>query len=130
MKLQLLQKAYDIVRYPRMGWRDVLMDATRFEHDELFSFTLTDDECSLVVPSGAMDSDDCEARFRAVRVAGQLEFTLTGVLFELCGVLAQAGIPIFAVSTFTTDYILFAEERVTDACAALELAGHQIEEVG
>lgn len=126
MKLQLLLKEYDIVRYPRLGWRDVLQDAVRFEYDELFSFTLTDNECSLVVPSGAMESPNREACFRAVRVEGQLDFSLTGIIQALSTVLSEAGIPIFALSTFDTDYILFASERLADACAALEFAGYEV----
>jgi hypothetical protein len=38
--------------------------------------------------------------------------------------LARAGINLFAISTFDTDYILVASERLEDARLALSEAGH------
>ena len=41
--------------------------------------------------------------------------------------LAQAGISIFAVSTFDTDYILMKAEKLAPAIEALEAGGHTVE---
>lgn len=70
-----------------------------------------------------------EDGWRAFRVAGQMDFSLTGVLAGLSAVLAQAGISIFAVSTFDTDYVLVKQDRLVAALAALESAGYGLEAV-
>ena len=71
-----------------------------------------------------------ENGWRAFRVAGQMDFGLTGVLAGLASVLAQAAISIFALSTFDTDYILVKEKNLAKALEALELAGHEISRAG
>ena len=88
----------------------------------------TDEELSLV----------CETRFvhahasaredgwLALRIVGVLDFSLTGRLASLSAVFAKAGIGIFAVSTYNTDYILVKEGDFEAAQRALELAGHTI----
>ncbi len=43
-------------------------------------------------------------------------------------VLADAGISIFAVSTFDTDYVLVKGERLDDAIGALKAEGYFIDE--
>lgn len=40
--------------------------------------------------------------------------------------LAQAGLPIFALSTFDTDYVLVKEDRLGEALRVLRAAGHVI----
>ncbi len=91
----------------------------------------TDAELSLI----CLQEDapqQCVARedgWRAFRVAGQMDFSLTGVLAGLSAVLAQARISIFAVSTFDTDYVLVKQDRLAAALAALESAGYGLEVV-
>ena len=86
----------------------------------------TDEEISLVcreedVPAHTMARED---RWRGFRVTGVLDFSLTGVLAGLSGVLAKEKIGIFAVSTYNTDYILVKEENFERAMAALAAAGY------
>jgi hypothetical protein len=59
-------------------------------------------------------------------VAGPLDFSLTGILSAIAGPLADAGIALFAVSTYDTDYILVKTNRYADAVAALTSAGHTV----
>ncbi len=59
-----------------------------------------------------------------MKVEGPLDFSLTGVLASLAGPLARAGIPIFAISTFDTDYLLVKAANLEAAIAALESVGH------
>ena len=47
-----------------------------------------------------------EGPFVAFMVEGPLDFALTGVVSRLSVTLADAGIPIFVISTYDTDYIL------------------------
>ena len=89
---------------------------------------ITDGELSLVcetdrVPSAPLARED---GWRAFRVAGPMAFTLVGVLARLTGTLAAAGIPLFAVSTFDTDYVLVKADRLSDALCALEKDGHDV----
>ena len=92
----------------------------------------TDAETSVVCLS-AHAPVHCLARedgWRAFRVAGQMDFGLTGVLASLATVLAQASVSIFALSTFDTDYILVKKENLSKALEALASAGHEVEWLG
>jgi hypothetical protein len=60
------------------------------------------------------------------QVAGPLEFSLTGVLAAIAVPLADAGVSIFAISTFDTDYLLVKEDDVAKAMEALRAAGHSV----
>ncbi len=68
----------------------------------------------------------CARGYRAVRVAGVLGFDLVGVLAAIAGPLAQAGISIFTISTYDTDYVLVKAADLAAAVAALEQAGHRV----
>ena len=85
----------------------------------------TDEEVSLVcetssVPVGAIERED---GWRCFRIQGTLDFSLVGILAKIAGVLADAGIGVFAVSTFNTDYILVKEGDFERALAVLAAAG-------
>jgi hypothetical protein len=63
-------------------------------------------------------------------VEGPLDFALTGILASLTAPLAGAGISVFSVATYDTDYLLVAEEEAPRAQAVLETAGHRFPERG
>ena len=93
----------------------------------LFSITRTHDELSIVCPQRDVPAGiQCERDWRVLKVAGPLDFTLTGVLVALAAPLAQAGISIFAISTFDTDYVLGKEAKLESAVAVLSQAGHHV----
>ena len=88
----------------------------------------TPDELTLVCAEEfAPDQAKIEGGWRAFKVEGLLEFSMTGVLASLAQPLAQAGVSIFAISTFDTDYILVKDANLDAAVAALELAGHRVQ---
>jgi len=98
---------------------------------DLFSITRTPDELSVVcrqevVPVGVV----CERGWRCLRVAGSMPFTLVGVLASLAAPLADAGISLFAVSTFDTDHLLVKAGEAQKAVAALRAAGHLVDAEG
>ena len=67
----------------------------------------TAEELSLVCPDGELpEGVRAERGWRAFKVEGPLDFALTGILAGLAAPLAEAGISIFAISTFDTDYLL------------------------
>jgi uncharacterized protein len=91
------------------------------------SITRTADELSVVLPQTEVPADvQAEPGWRALSVRGPLPFHLTGILASLAVPLAEAGVPIFALSTHDTDWLLVRQDRVGDARAALEDAGHRI----
>lgn len=67
-----------------------------------------------------------EGGWRALMVVGPLDFSLTGVLADLAVPLADAGVSIFALSTYDTDFILVKETALTTAIDALRRAGHRV----
>lgn len=94
---------------------------------EFTSVTRTTDELSVVcaldhVPEGV----PMEGPWRAFRVKGPIVMTLIGVVAALANPLADAGLSIFAISTFDTDYILVHEPDFDAAVGALTRAGHVV----
>ena len=93
----------------------------------LWSVTRTAEELSVVceealVPPGTR----AETGWRALMIEGPFDFALTGILLAVARPLAEAGIGIFAVSTFDTDYVLVKAERLESAIEALRDAGHTV----
>jgi hypothetical protein len=66
--------------------------------------------------------ESTEGPWVAFRVAGQLDFALTGILSRCSGLLAAGEVSLFAVSTFDTDYFLVKED-VRDKAIALWVGG-------
>ncbi len=92
------------------------------------SITRTPDELSIVCDQSEVPASiQAERDWRALRIKGTLDFSLTGILASIAGPLAAAGISIFAVSTFDTDYVLVKADRIDEAIGALEAAGHRVE---
>jgi len=75
-----------------------------------------------LIPEGTR----CERGWRILQVEGPLEFSTTGILSSIAGPLADAGVSIFAISTFDTDYVLVKEEVLEKAIQALGVAGHRV----
>jgi hypothetical protein len=95
--------------------------------DGFIAIVRTAEELSIVcaeqtVPLGVT----CQRGWRGLKVAGPLDFALTGVLASLAGPLAEAGVSIFAISTYDTDYLFVREEQLGAAFDALRRAGFAI----
>ena len=97
-------------------------------HTESFvSITRTRDELSIVCPqSHVPDGIQAEPGWRCLKVEGPFVLALTGVLASLAGPLATAGISIFTVATYDTDYVLVKDQDVVRVTEVLEQAGHQV----
>ena len=90
------------------------------------SVTRTPVELSVVCPEGAVpEGARAETGWALLALAGPFPFELVGILASVLGPLAKAGVSIFALSTFDTDYVLVKSERLADAVAALAAAGHE-----
>ena len=91
------------------------------------SITRTAEELSIVCPvNQAPQSAKCELPWICFKLEGPFSFSLTGVLASVIDPLAQSGIPIFAISTFDTDYLLVKEEFAESALKTLQAAGHEL----
>ena len=66
-----------------------------------------------------------EPGWSVLKVAGPLDFSLTGILAGISGVLSDAEISLFALSTFDTDYILVRSCEREIAIKALRSAGYR-----
>jgi uncharacterized protein len=91
------------------------------------SITRTDKELSIVcrqeqAPRGGRR----EEGFRCLEVSGPIPFDATGVLAAITLPLARARVPILAIATFDTDYVLVRDDRLSAAIRALERAGHPV----
>src|SRR5262245_3472832 len=95
---------------------------------DLFSITRTADELSVVCRQDAVpDGINCERGWRCLRVAGSIPFSVVGVLASLTAPLAEAGISVFAISTFDTDYLLAGAQDLERAVDILRRRGHTIQ---
>jgi hypothetical protein len=91
---------------------------------DFFSITRTADELSIVCPQDAVPAGIlCERDWRCLRVAGTMLFSVVGVLASLTAPLAAAGISVFAISTFDTDYLLVKDADMEKAIDILRRHG-------
>ena len=98
-------------------------DITEVNFNDKFCFVgKTDEELSLVCSSEFVPKNTivCDSCWRAFRIEGILDFLLTGILARAADILANAKIPIFAVSTYNTDYILIKNEFFQKALDVLK----------
>ena len=94
---------------------------------EFFSVTRSADELSVVCPEGDVPRGvRREGGWRILKLEGPFEFSEVGVLASLPVPLDEAGVGIFAASTFDTDYVLVKEEQLGSAGAALRGRGHEV----
>lgn len=122
LRLQVLPEVLAVCRLAADDALPLWLPARSF-----LSVTRTAVELSVVCAADAVPAGiRCEPGWRALAVAGPLDFALTGILASIATPLADAGISIFAISTFDTDYVLVKAERLNDAIEALRRAGHHL----
>jgi hypothetical protein len=87
----------------------------------------TAEELSITTVDAAVPADvQCERNYRAFRVRGPLPLNLVGILAAIADPLADAGLSIFAISTFDTDYVLVKGSDLPAAIRTLQKAGHRV----
>ena len=100
---------------------------TGFLYKPFFAITRTSDELSIVLSEKDMDPEwKSEPGWRLLKVNGPLDFDMVGVVAAISTPLAQAGIPIFVISTFDTDYLLIKHENLNASVRQLEAQGHTV----
>lgn len=121
LKFRQLAGIFAVCRLPGDAPIPALPNAASF-----IAIARTNAELSIVCAAKhAPENAKCESPWACFKLEGPFPFSLTGVLASFLNPLAKAGIPIFAVSTFDTDYVLVKEESVSAAFKALQDAGHE-----
>jgi len=87
----------------------------------------TSNELSIICEQANVPQDTkAERGFRCIRLEGPFDFQAIGILESFLGPLAQAGVPVFALSTYDTDWILIQEKYWENALSVLMKAGHEM----
>jgi len=92
-----------------------------------YTITQSPDELSVIcetrlIPPGTVHSSGWEV----IKVDAILDFSLVGIVAQLSSALAEAGISIFAISTYNTDYILVKAADTQQALETLRQTGYDI----
>jgi uncharacterized protein len=74
------------------------------------------------IPPGVQSSGG----WRCLRIEQHFSFEVPGVLASVLNPLTEAGVGIFANSTFSTDYVFIMGSDLDKAVAALKAHGHEI----
>lgn len=123
LRLELLPGRYAVVRLDE----DAPPPAWAFAAPGLAAAVRRRGELSVVCAEDAVpDGAQAERGWRALEVAGPLDFALTGIMAALATPLADAGVSIFALATYDTDVLLVRDAQLETAIAALERAGHGV----
>lgn len=97
----------------------------------LVSVTRTSIELSIVCAEASVPVNvKAQRGLRCLRVLGPLAFSEIGVLSSLAQSLARAGVSIFALSTYDTDYLLLADSELEAGVDGLNQAGHVVRRLG
>jgi hypothetical protein len=121
LKLQLLEEKFAISKMPQFAELPSV-----YAKGELCFVMRTEDDLTIISPEFmAPDNGQQEVGYRCIRTAGQTPSNTAGILISLIKPLTESGISIFAVSTFSSDYIFLMEEHLVKATQALQHAGHE-----
>ena len=127
LSLQVLADTFAVCRLPANA---ALPEWVSFE-TPFVTVSRSADELSITLVQDAVPADvPCERDFLAIRVRGTLSPDLVGILLSIAEPLAIAGLSIFAISTYDTDYVLVRTRDLAAALDALRAAGHDIEQQG
>jgi hypothetical protein len=92
---------------------------------EFFSITGSREELSIVCPAAQVPVGVHHERdWACFKLEGPFPFSETGILVSFVQPLSARAIPIFALSTFDTDYVLVKEAWVEKALESWRDAGH------
>ncbi len=94
---------------------------------EFTSVTRSTEELSVVCHADNLPAEvHSQHHWICYKLEGPFAFSLTGVLLSFIEPLSDNGVPIFAISTYDTDYVLVQEEYAGITQQALAVAGHEL----
>jgi uncharacterized protein len=122
LKFRRLSGAYAIVRLAPAA----AVPAWALQGD-FTSITRTAAELSIVCDAENVPPEiRSPHRWICLKLQGPFPFSQTGVLLSFIRPLSESEVPIFAISTFDTDYVLIQEEFASAALEVLKVAGHEV----
>lgn len=124
LELEHLSGRYSICRLDPGAQLPGLIGQSR---GRLVAATRTPEELSIVCPEElAPPGAKVSADWAALRVKGTISHDVTGVLAAIVAPLAAAELPIFAISSFDTDYVLVPAVHLSEVVGVLADAGHAV----
>jgi hypothetical protein len=94
---------------------------------ELLAVIHTPEETTIVCQENIISPEkEAEKGWKALKVNGTLEFELIGVLASIINPLAENGISVYTLSTYSTDFILVKVNFLSKAVKVLTKAGFEI----
>ena len=121
LTLHLLSETFTVNKLPQFAEIPCILS-----QGDMCFVSRTDEELSIVCPDYmAPNNVQQELGWRCLKVEGLLKLAEVGVLASITQPITEAGIPMFAISTFNTDYVFVLEENLVNAVQALQKAGHE-----
>lgn len=121
LTLQLLNETFTINKLPQFAEIPSIL-----ANGEMCFISRTDEELSIVCPDFmAPNNVQQELGWRCLKIDGTMKLQEVGVLASVLQPLSEAGVPVFTVSTFNTDYVFVMDEHLVNVVHALQKAGHQ-----
>jgi hypothetical protein len=122
LKLSLLKNKYAICSLPK--------DAPIPEWalaQSLASINRTDKELTIVCKQDIIPSQyQSDLNWRCFKIDGSFDLNQIGVISSISSPLADAGISIYVISTYDTDYFLIKDDNLEKTISTLSASGHSI----
>jgi len=116
-----LSDTFAIVRLPPSD------DVPKWAGGGVVSITRTSDELSIVCREAAVPAGSHADRgWQCLKLEGPIPLTTVGIAAEFTSLLAKAGVSVFLISTFDTDYLLVKGDALEKAADALRSGGHSV----
>ena len=122
LKLTLLKDKYAICSLPN----DALIPDWALTQS-LISITRTKKELTIVCKQDIIPPEiQSDLNWRCFRIDGSFDLNQTGVISSISSPLADAGISIYVISTFDTDYFLVKQQNLDQTISTLSNSGHSL----
>ncbi len=93
----------------------------------LASITRTEKELTIVCRLEILPSQyQSDLKWRCFKIDGSFDLNQIGVISSISSPLADAGISIYVISTYDTDYFLIKEQNLEKTISTLSDIGHNI----
>ena len=123
-KILVLDDVFAVYQFDRQA----KIDLNSFNPRDFFSITFTDEEISIVTKEDlGIGSRKIEKNWKCLKIQGQLDLNLIGVIHDISDVLVEAEVSLFVISTYNTDYFMVRENMLHNATEALKNNGYDIE---
>ena len=122
LKIHLLEDKFSISKLPQFGEIPVI-----FMKGDMCFTARTEDELTIICPEFmAPNNVQQEVGWRCLKIEGSGNITKeVGILAAVSKPLAESGISICCITTYSNEYVFMAEESLVKAVQVLQHAGHE-----